>query len=55
MNKADSIRLRHMLDAARETRTFAQGKSRNDLDHDRMLVLAMVKSIEILGEAICLH
>ncbi len=51
MHKDDEIRLRHMLDAAREARSFAQGQSRKDLDLSRMLVLALVKDIEIVGEA----
>ena len=51
MHKNDEIRLRHMLDAAREARSFAQGQSRKDLDLSRMLVLALVKDIEIVGEA----
>ncbi len=51
MHKDDEIRLRHMLDAAREARSFAQGQSRKDLDSCRMLVLALVKDIEIVGEA----
>ena len=51
MQKTDTVRLRHMLDAARETLVFAQGRNRADLDKDRMLVLALVKSIEIVGEA----
>jgi uncharacterized protein with HEPN domain len=41
----DGIRLRHMLDAAREAVSFAQAKSRSDLDENRMLVLSLVKSI----------
>ncbi len=40
-----------MLDAGREVATFARGRSRADLDSDRMLVLALVKDIEIIGEA----
>jgi uncharacterized protein with HEPN domain len=40
-----------MLEAAREARSFAAGKAREDLDRDRMLVLALVKCIEIIGEA----
>ncbi|MBI4388555.1 MAG: DUF86 domain-containing protein [Nitrospinae bacterium] len=40
-----------MLDASREALAFARNKSRNDLDTDRMLLLALVKSIEIIGEA----
>jgi uncharacterized protein with HEPN domain len=51
MHKDDKIRLRHMLDAAREARSFIQGQSRKDLDLSRMLVLALVKDIEIVGEA----
>ena len=47
----DVTRLRHMLDSAREAVDFATGKSRSDLDDDRMLSLAIMKSIEIIGEA----
>lgn len=49
--KSDLVRLKHMLDAAKEATTFASGRSRADLDSDRMLTLALVKSIEIIGEA----
>ncbi len=51
MHKDDTVRLRHMLDAARQAVQFAQGRSRADLDRDRMLVLALVKLVEIVGEA----
>jgi uncharacterized protein with HEPN domain len=51
MFKDDMTRLRHMLDAAEEASGFAQGRARADLDSDRMLVLALVKDIEIIGEA----
>jgi len=37
MRKDDRIRLRHMLDAAREAVGFARGRSRADLHRDRML------------------
>jgi uncharacterized protein with HEPN domain len=40
-----------MLDAAKEALSFAKNKSRGDLDSDRMLVLSILKSIEIMGEA----
>jgi uncharacterized protein with HEPN domain len=40
-----------MLDAAREAMSFIKEKNRSDLDKDRMLVLSLVKSIEIVGEA----
>lgn len=51
MQKNDLIRLRHMLDAALEATQFAAGRSRSDLDENRMLVLCLVKEIEIIGEA----
>lgn len=51
MCKDDEIRLRHMLDAAREAVAFVQGSERGDLEGDRKLVLALVKDIEIVGEA----
>ena len=53
MRSPDAVRLRHMLDAAREAMAFAQGKTRADLDTDRQLVLALVKEMEIVGEAAC--
>lgn len=51
MRQDDAIRIRHMLDAAREVIEFTQGRTRADLDVDRLLVLALVKDIEIIGEA----
>ncbi|MDA8166690.1 MAG: hypothetical protein M0Z32_02925 [Actinomycetota bacterium] len=47
----DIIRLRHMLDSAREAVSFISGKTRSDLDADRKLTLSLIKSIEIIGEA----
>jgi uncharacterized protein with HEPN domain len=51
MRDDDIIRLKHMLDAAREAVSFTEGKSRKDFETDRKLVLSIVKSIEIIGEA----
>lgn len=34
MQREDRIRLRHMLDAARDAVTFAEGKTREDLNTD---------------------
>lgn len=51
MRNDDVIRLRHMADAAREAIGFAEDRTRADLDVDRKLVLALVKAIEIIGEA----
>ncbi len=47
----DILRLRHMLDAAREAIGFASGRSRSDLDTDRMLAFAIVRAVEVVGEA----
>ena len=51
MHKDDGVRLRHMRDASREAVRFTKGKRRVDLNDDRMLVFALVKAIEIVGEA----
>jgi uncharacterized protein with HEPN domain len=51
MRKDDLVRLRHMLDAAKDAISFARNSSRKTLDTDRKLTLSLVKSIEIIGEA----
>jgi uncharacterized protein with HEPN domain len=51
MLATDAVRLRHILDAAREALVFVQGRSRSDLDADHMLSLALVRLLEIIGEA----
>ncbi len=48
---ADTIRLRHMLDAGQEAVRSAKSRGRSDLDHDRLWALGIVKCIEIIGEA----
>lgn len=47
----DATRLRHMLDSAREALAMAQDRTRADLDSNRMLELALVRLVEIVGEA----
>lgn len=47
----DGVRLRHMLEAAREAMSFTEGRSRHDLDDNRMLFHALVRNMEIIGEA----
>jgi len=49
--KDDSVRIRHILDAAREAVAFAKGRSRVDLNTDRKLNLSLVRLFEIIGEA----
>ena len=51
MSESDRIRLRHMLDAAREATEFGTGRQRGDLERDRVLALALMRCIEIIGEA----
>lgn len=49
--RSSDIRLRHMLDHAHEAVALAEGKTRQDLDDDRLLELALVRLLEIVGEA----
>ncbi len=51
MRETDIIRLGHMLDAAKEITSFVKGRSKGDVEQDRILTLALVKEIEIIGEA----
>lgn len=47
----DRIRLLHMLDAARKATSFTKGKTREDLERDEILALALERLLEIIGEA----
>lgn len=47
----DRLRLRHMLDHAREAIAMTEGRSRADLNADRQFNLALVHLAEIVGEA----
>lgn len=47
----DSVSLRQMLDHAREAVALLQGRSRSDLDSNRVLSLALVQLAQIVGEA----
>ena len=40
-----------MLEAAREAISFTRGSTRDALNQDRKLALALVKCVEIIGEA----
>ncbi|MCM0592839.1 MAG: DUF86 domain-containing protein [Gloeotrichia echinulata IR180] len=52
MSKIDDLtRLKHIRDSAEEALSFVNNRTREDLDHDRMLSLALVRLIEIIGEA----
>ena len=45
------VRLRHMLDHAKEAVAMVRGKIRADLDTNRQLNLSLVRLLEIIGEA----
>ncbi len=45
------VRLQHMLESAEEACSLLAGKSRSTLEEDRVLSLAIVRLLEILGEA----
>ena len=45
------VRVQHRLDHGREEVEMVRGRTRADLDTDRMLNLALVRLMEIVGEA----
>ena len=47
----DIVRLRHMLDAACKAVELTERSKRGDLDKDEKLALALVRLLEVLGEA----
>ena len=49
----DRARLQHMLDNAILACRFAKGKTRDDIDTDDQLRLALDRAVEIIGEAAC--
>ncbi len=51
MRAEDRIRLLHMVEASQMAMQFVSDRTRNDLDTDRMLLFAVVRAIEVIGEA----
>lgn len=51
MTPDDVIRIRHMIEAADAAAGFVAGKTRGDLTDNRMLLFALVRAVEIIGEA----
>jgi uncharacterized protein with HEPN domain len=51
MRSNDLIRVRHMVEASREALSFVENKSRADLEENRLLAFALMRCIEIVGEA----
>jgi uncharacterized protein with HEPN domain len=51
MRPDDRVRILHMRDACLSVERFVLGRSRPDLDQDEMLSFALVRALEIIGEA----
>lgn len=51
MRPDDQTRVQHMLDATRSVARFIAGRQKADLESDEMLRFALLRAIEILGEA----
>ena len=51
MKRDDNIFIKHILDSAEKISAFIESKSRSDLDNDEKLALAIVRLLEIIGEA----
>lgn len=51
MRAEDRIRLQHMVEAAQAAQRFMTARQRADLDRDQLLLFAVVRAIEIVGEA----
>lgn len=47
----DRVRVQHMLEAARDIRTYVQRRTRADLDTDSMLLRALTNAVQQIGEA----
>lgn len=46
-----TVYMRHMLDHARDAVRLSEGRTRSDLDTDRLYALAMARLVEVIGEA----
>ena len=51
MEPEDLWRIQHMIDAAEQALDFVAERQREDLNGDAMLRLALVRAVEIVGEA----
>ena len=51
MRADDRVRLLHMIEAAENAVQFVSGRQPSELNTDRMLQFALVRAIEIVGEA----
>lgn len=51
MENKDLARFKHMLDSTQAILSFVKGKRRTSLDKERVLVSAILREFEIIGEA----
>lgn len=51
MHADDRVRIMHMIEAAEAAQQFISGRQRSDIDSDLMLRFALVRAIEVIGEA----
>lgn len=51
MRGEDHIRILHMIDAIDIAIQFLDGRERSVLDNDRMVLFAVIRAVEVLGEA----
>jgi uncharacterized protein with HEPN domain len=51
MRPEDRTRIVHMIEAADAVADFISGRTRDDIDSDRMLLFAVVRAVEVFGEA----
>lgn len=51
MRRDDRVRVLHMIEAILAATEFVSGKEPADLDTDRMLLFALVRAVEVIGEA----
>jgi uncharacterized protein with HEPN domain len=51
MPPEDLVRIQHMIQAAEAAQRFIAGRQRVDLDTDEVLLFALVRAVEIIGEA----
>ncbi len=51
MTPDDLVRLQHIVDSLNSAIRFVEGRQRSDLDTDEMLLFALIRAIEIAGEA----
>jgi uncharacterized protein with HEPN domain len=51
MENRDLIRLKHMLDSVEAILSFTKGKRRTSLDNNRLFSSAVLRELEIVGEA----